>query len=281
MRLCPRRGPRSSQSAAVPSSRRPRRAPCSPSTAFAQDVPASGDRLSAEDVEAFAASRTSKSGTTGTTPETEGTLRPLSAEERGMLHTVSWHRDQAAAAYLEIEYDPGPWEQYAADYAGAHRLVMNPLLPLMAHSLASLTLETPRVNTTIVDGQPYEYLRVNLGFTVQAGDTLYLVVVRDAAALGPEAFLDRMGELQRRALGKKLRPEEGRGATVAFSSMARWNVSRHIPILPPYTSLIVAHAAPRGRAAVLGASYDHRVLSGSAVAGLLQKLSQPRAGEVH
>ena len=194
-------------------------------------MPASGDRLSAEDVEAFAASRTSKSGTTGTTPETEGTLRPLSAEERGMLHTVSWHRDQAAAAYLEIEYDPGPWEQYAADYAAAHRLMMSPLLPLMAHRLASLTLETPRVNTTIVDGQPYEYLRVNLGFTVQAGDTLYLVVVRDAAALGPEAFLDRMGELQaprcwarscgpKKAGGRRWRFPAWRGGTSAATSQS-------------------------------------------------------------
>jgi pyruvate dehydrogenase E2 component (dihydrolipoamide acetyltransferase) len=246
----------------------------------AEDVPASGDRLSAEDVETFAAGR-ANTWTTGTTPEAEGTLSPLSAEERGMLQTVSWHRDQAAAAYLEIEYDPIPWEQYAADYAAARRLMMSPLLPLMAHRLASLALETPRVNTTIVDGGRYEFRRVNLGFTVQAGETLYLVVVWEAATLGSDAFLDRLGELQRRALGKKLRPDECRGATVSFSSMARWNVSRHMPILPPFTSLIVAHAAPRDRPAVLGASYDHRVLTGSAVARLLQKLSQPRAGVAH
>jgi pyruvate/2-oxoglutarate dehydrogenase complex dihydrolipoamide acyltransferase (E2) component len=245
----------------------------------AEDVPASGDRLSAGDVEAFAAGRAPTAPTAGTLPETEGTLRSLSVEERGMVHTVSWHRDQAAAAYLEIEYDPSPWERYVAGYATAHRLMMSPLLPLMAHRLVTLALKTPRVNSTIIDGQLYEYGRVNLGFTVQAGETLYLVVMRDAAALGPGGFLDRMGELQRRAVGKKLRPEESRGATVSFSSMARWNVSRHMPILPPYTSLIVAHAAPRGRAAVLGATYDHRVLSGAAVAGLLQKLAQPGSGD--
>jgi hypothetical protein len=38
----------------------------------------------------------------------------------------------------------------------------------------------------------------------------------------------------------------------------------------------VAHAAPRhGGRAVLGASYDHRVLSGFDVARLLHQLSQP------
>ena len=34
-------------------------------------------------------------------------------------------------------------------------------------------------------------------------------------------------------MAHKLRPDESSGATLAFSSMARWNVSRHVPILPP------------------------------------------------
>ena len=49
-----------------------------------------------------------------------------------------------------------------------------------------------------------------------------------------------------------------------------------MPILPPNTSLMVAHAAtgPDGRA-VLGASYDHRVLSGFDAVRLLQELTKP------
>src|SRR5262249_36821002 len=114
------------------------------------------------------------------------------------------------------------------------------------------------------------------GFTVQAGETLYLVVVQGADAFDAAGFIDKLGGLQRHAMGKRLRPEESQGATVAFSSMARWNVSRHMPIFPPYPSLMVAHAAPRhGGRAVLGATYDHRVLSGGDVARVLERLSQP------
>jgi pyruvate/2-oxoglutarate dehydrogenase complex dihydrolipoamide acyltransferase (E2) component len=76
----------------------------------------------------------------------------------------------------------------------------------------------------------------------------------------------------------KLLPAEMSGATIAFTSMARWNVSRHVPILPPQTGLIVAHSAPRGMGrAVLGASYDHRLLSGFDVVQVLQALAQPPA----
>ena len=121
----------------------------------------------------------------------------------------------------------------------------------------------PRINATIVNNRLYQYRPVNLGFTVQAGSTLYLTVVRDAQEMDATRFIEAMGALQRNAMAHKLRASETSGATLSFSSMARWKVSRHIPILSPYTSLMIAHAAPRDTGkAVLGASYDHRLLSG-------------------
>ena len=117
---------------------------------------------------------------------------------------------------------------------------------------------------------------VNPGFTVQAGETHYLTVVRDAASLETKPFIEALGEVQRNAIQRKLSRDVTTGATIAFSSMARWNVSRHIPILPPYCSLMIAHAAPKGSGrAVPGASYDHRVLSGFDVARLLMELAKP------
>jgi pyruvate/2-oxoglutarate dehydrogenase complex dihydrolipoamide acyltransferase (E2) component len=100
--------------------------------------------------------------------------------------------------------------------------------------------------------------------------------VRNTQEMDAARFIDALGEVQRHAMAHKLRPDEATGATLSFSSMARWNVSRHMPILPPQTSLMVAHAAPKdsGRA-VLGASYDHRLLSGFDVLQVLQALSKP------
>ena len=150
------------------------------------------------------------------------------------------------------------------------------MLPLLAYRFVQLVKTSPRLNATVVNGKRFEYQPVNLGFTVQAGETLYLTVVRDAASLETKPFIEALGEVQRHALQRKLSRDETTGATIAFSSMARWNVSRHIPILPPYCSLMIAHAAPKGSGrAVLGASYDHRVLSGFDVARLLMELAKP------
>ena len=255
----------------------------------AGQIPHQGERLTARDIEAFIAGQGGTAGSVKAAqvdiqqgseellPGTPGSLRSLSAEEHGMVSTVTWHRDHAVAAYLEMMYDQQAWEDFAAAFAERHKFMLSPLLPLMAYRLVKIARDMPKINTTLVNGQKYLYDQVNLGFTVQVGETLYLTVVQQADAMDDRQFIDALGEVQRHAMAKKLRPDESIGATLGFSSMARWNVSRHVPVLAPYTALMVAHSAPPGggQSAVLGASYDHRILSGNDVAKVLQELTQP------
>lgn len=252
-------------------------------------VPRAGDRLTAEDVERYVATRNVGGRQRApaaepvraipTPPEVEGTLYELRGEESGVIHTVSWSREFAVPGYIELEYDSDAWNAYAKAYAERHRLLLQPLLALMAWRLVQLAREMPILNATIVGDRRYQYKPVNLGFTVQAGDTLYLTVLREADALDEVHFVNASGDIQRRAAGHKLKPDEISGATISFSSMARWKVSRHVPVLPPYTALIVAHATSVSGTSVLGATYDHRVLNGFLVAQTLRKLSVPIAGD--
>lgn len=252
----------------------------------AADVPRAGERLTAADVEAFAAER-------GLAPRAEptpaarvpplpapATLRRAEQVRVGMVNAVTWQRDHAVATYLEIPFDPAPWDAYAADFAKRHRLLFSPLLPLLAFRLVTLARETPRLNATVLERPDgifeASYDSVNLGFTVQAGETLYLAVLANAEPLEEAAFVARLTEVQRRAIAHKLRPAELQGATIGFSSMARWGVSRHVPVLPPQTALMVSHTVSAG-AGVLGATYDHRVLSGFEAVRALRALVVPPA----
>ncbi|HET8997576.1 MAG TPA: 2-oxo acid dehydrogenase subunit E2 [Acetobacteraceae bacterium] len=247
-------------------------------------IPRSGPRLLATDIEAYLATQARSSAPKPASREpltlpAPAEIEPLSPAARGMLATVTWHRDQAAAAYLEIEYDPRPWDKLAADFMGERRLLLNPLLALMAHRLAQLAPGMGANGTILEDGdhRVVRYRQVNLGFTVQAGEMLYLCVVAAAEAMTAAQFVTRLSDLQRRAMGHKLTPAEMRGATIGFTSMARWGVQRHQPILPPHTGAMIAHTAPApgGERAILGITYDHRLLSGFAAVRLLKKLVQP------
>ena len=151
---------------------------------------------------------------------------------------------------------------------------MSPLVSLMAWRLVQLAKEHPEINATLADGEKYVYDHVNLGFTVQAGERLYVVVVQKAEELSAIDFVKKLGDLQRSATSNSLRPDETSGATIAISSMARWPVTRHVPLLVPCTALMIAHTASVGGTATLGATYDHRVLSGADTVRVLQALSR-------
>lgn len=252
----------------------------------AEDVACSGTRLTAADVEQYAASRGLGPSTTApliatsdveadSRIEAAATLKPLRGDQRGMLSTVVWHRDVAVPGYIERPYDASAWDARAAHFQQKHQLLLNPLLPMMAWRLVTLARAMPIINATIMGDQRGEYNAVNLGFTVQAGDVLYLTVTRDASALDELAFVQHLVDLQRRAASHSLGPLETQGATIGFSSMARWKVSRHIPVLAPNTAMMVAHAVDPAGQSILGATYDHRVLHGANVVEVLRKLSLP------
>jgi pyruvate dehydrogenase E2 component (dihydrolipoamide acetyltransferase) len=248
----------------------------------ASAVPAAGSRLSAADVEAYAAKNGLRSAAGSAAapalslPSVPGTLGRLSPEDRGMLRTVLWHRDEAVAGHVEIHYDPRPWADYSAAFQKSENLLLSPLLALVAWRLVQVAKEDSRLNSTIAGDRRYVYDQVNLGFTVQSRTTLYLAVVEGAEKLSAREFIDRLSELQRKAMKDSLKPQESSGSTIAFTSMARWKVSRHAPILPPHNSLIVAHtAALSPSAAFLGATYDHRAMSGADAVRILQKVSTP------
>lgn len=257
----------------------------------ARDVPASGERLSVSDVEQYVAARRGAAGHGLRTPASPSQIWvPTAAEpgkqvqltppQHGMLRTVAWHKSEAVPAYLEISYDPGPWAVYAADFQQRHRLLMSPLLALLARRMVDAAIEQPTLNATLLGEQGYVYDHVNLGFTVQSGDNLMVVVVREAENLDELAFSQKLGELQRRAMRSALRPDETSGATVGFSSMARWAVNRHVPVLLPQTAFMIAHTAPSNGSACLGATYDHRVLNGGGVVRALQALSRPPGSNI-
>ena len=250
----------------------------------ADDVPASGDRLSVGDVESYVATHKIKARKSATTTgpaieafssDVDAKRETLSAIERGMLRTVSWHSRVAVPGYVEVAYDANAWDAYATAFQKEHKLLLNPVLSLMAYRLVALIESNPKYNGTVDGDEKVLFEPVNIGFTVQSGENLYLTVLSNAQQLSPNEFVSRLLELQKAAMKNKLTPAQTSGATIGFTSMARWGVVRHQPVLAPNTSLMVAHSSPVNGQGALGATYDHRLLSGADAVAALNFLKSP------
>ncbi len=67
--------------------------------------------------------------------------------------------------------------------------------------------------------------------------------------------------------------------TIGITSLAAFNITKHQPILPPYTSVILAHSSSlpfdvHGHEySVLDVTYDHRIHNGVSVSDLLLNIS--------
>jgi pyruvate dehydrogenase E2 component (dihydrolipoamide acetyltransferase) len=236
------------------------------------DLKPRGGRLRAEDVREFLE---------GNGPAYE--RMPLTRFQRAMTATVSWSKAEPVTAYMEMTIDHAPWEEHGEELRERHGLMANPMLGLMAHRLVRIAGEMPEINGAFDDGAFRRYSCVNLGFTVDIKGRLYLIVVERADELSDLQFVERLAAIQRRAFGKRLSFSETVGATLSFTSLAKAGVTRHVPVLPPRTSLIVAHSAVLPMAGdaslkmpmVLGASYDHRVLDGAIVSRVLGRMASP------
>src|SRR5262249_9424562 len=107
-------------------------------------VPSSGARLSVDDIERYVAQRSNPASARGEvrptdpSPTEAGKLRPLRSDERAMIRTVSWSREFAVPGYIELEYDPEAWDVYARQYSEQRRLMLSPLLSLMAWRMVKL-----------------------------------------------------------------------------------------------------------------------------------------------
>jgi pyruvate/2-oxoglutarate dehydrogenase complex dihydrolipoamide acyltransferase (E2) component len=252
----------------------------------AADIPATANGIvTAAQVEAFIATMAG-----GTVPAQDsqasghgaphlpcdGREEPLTTAERAMARTVAWHAQAPVPAYLEVPFDHESWRVFALAFLQKHALLADPALALLAYRLVSHVKQQPRFNAALTGTNRFVYASINLGFAMQTKDGLVLAVLQQAQGLSQIEFVKALQALQKRAVAGRLTAAETSGATLALTSLAIANASRHIPILPPHTSLIAAHSAkPAQGPGAIGATYDHRLHDGYSVAKLLSSLSRP------
>lgn len=194
-----------------------------------------------------------------------------------MARAVTWHPDVAVPAYMEVLADPGPWRDRADSVRREQDVLVDPLLGLVASQLVEAIARFPLISSTLIEAGRVLYETVKIGFTVQTGSRLVLVVVRGAETMPRTEFLRTLGRLQRGAFSDQLAPDDVSGATIAFTSLQTAGLTRHMSMIPLHCSLIIAHS-PGGEdtgRSVLGATYDHRVLRGYMVGDVLSFISQP------
>lgn len=162
------------------------------------------------------------------------------------------------------------------------------LTAILTRACALALRESPWANAAYRDGRFERYGRVNVGVTVQAGETSQLIAaVLDADTKSLTALTEEIDRLSARARDGELTPPEQAGTTFTLSDMSahpgaqRWSTL----VIAPQAAALTAGApfpAPvvRDGAVVPGElisltlACDHRILFGSRAATLLERIAE-------
>ncbi len=205
--------------------------------------------------------------------------RKVTNFQKGMEASLQYAKQETHSAFLERMVDTTLFGQFIERAKKEKGYIFDPTFAVLAWFYVKSLEKNPALNSIILNDEVVEYQELNLGFTVESKGELYVVTLNNANKLTASEFIDGIFSLQRKAMKKQLEQDHLTGATVGITSLAAFGVTRHQPILPPFTSLMLALSEPiplaiDGRKfASFGMTYDHRLHTGVTVAGILNRLN--------
>jgi pyruvate dehydrogenase E2 component (dihydrolipoamide acetyltransferase) len=212
------------------------------------------------------------------------TTRELSRSQRTVACRMTESNATVPDFALSAEVDMTAAIQLRAQLealAGADRGAIPSVNDLVLKASAAALRAFPRANSSYRDGAIEYHDHVNVGFAVDAAETLLVPTIVDADRKSLREITGETRRLAERARAGEITPEELSGATFTVSNLGMFGVSAFTAIVNPPQAAILAVGAIRAEAVVrdgaivpghrltLTLSCDHRILYGADAARFL------------
>jgi len=215
-----------------------------------------------------------------------GPTRKLSRNQLAVSDVVSASHREIPDAFLVVQagIDPVLRLQQAASRAPGQAIGMMEALVI---AVASLEEEYPTCFGGLLDGQTARVPDgAHIGVTLDAGNGLFIPVVRFAERLGAGEISDLLASFRLRAVRGTFMEEELAGPNIVISWNYDINVAMVKAIIPPGLACVMSVGGPRQEVFLsesgqplektvvnLGLTHDHRVVNGREAAGFLQAVA--------
>lgn len=142
----------------------------------------------------------------------------------------------------------------------------------------------PNINCRLVENSIQLADEVNIGLAVSLEDGIIVPVICSADKLSLDEIIVKRDGLVNKARGRKLSPDEIKGAQIIISNLGMYDITNFTAIIPPNVSSTLAigkigekPVAKGGKVVVrsmmnVTGSFDHRVIDGAYAAIFLQEI---------
>lgn len=152
-------------------------------------------------------------------------------------------------------------------------------LVVVLFELVKLLKKFPPLNAFYSDGSMFVYGRVHIGFAVDMGHGLKVLVVRDSESLNFAEFTDKVEELLVKYATDSLAVKEITGSTFTVTDLAQTGVFAFEPLINSRQAAILGIGAETklfgsdSNGFMLSCAFDHRLTTGRVVAEFLAEFS--------
>lgn len=233
------------------------------------EVPFSGDRITTQDVEAFAANKSSAKIDNSDGWET------LSGVKRAMLMSMQQSHHDIVPVTLIDEVDIHAWKTKQDITVRIIRAII-----AACQTEPALNAHFDGKNTRVKKQE-----KINLGLAVDMPHGLFVPVLKDAASLSDDAIRDTIERFKKQAETKSIPQADLHGATIVLSNFGAIAGRYANPIILPPTVAIVGvgriikkleldenNKPEYHRAIPLSLSVDHRAITGGEAARFMRAM---------
>lgn len=200
---------------------------------------------------------------------------PLARSKRVETKVLSWSTQQAIRSSVTVMVPTaGRHQLQESDRDAVEKITANLIL-----QCATLLRQFPRLNACCLEEQVLVYEPVHIGYALDAGHGLKVVVLRDAEQKSVLALLDERQRLIAAYLNESLLPADLLGATFTISDLSGSGVTTFDPLISEGQAGILGISGEfsigHGQQAFhLVLSFDHRLVEGRAAAMFLNQLKE-------
>ena len=157
-------------------------------------------------------------------------------------------------------------------------------LVVVLFELVKLLKKYPSLNAFYSDGSMFVYKHVHVGFAVDMGHGLKVLVVREAEDLAFAEFAERVEDLLVKYATGSLAVKEITGSTFTVTDLAQTGVFAFEPLINSRQAAILGIGAELrlpgggGNGFMLSCAFDHRLTTGRVVSEFLAEFSSRIAG---
>jgi len=232
-------------------------------------------RVEVADVELRIANRGAPAAVAGGS-QTPVDAAPLEQTASKIIEAAMLERVYRAAvpSTVAVSIDEHKLQENLKALAAAHGPLS--LLEVTIHAAAAALADYPDLNGYYLDGHAFTYRKVSIGFAINAGRSLKVPVVHDAAARSPLEIARAVRELSLRYMRDELGSADQSGGTFTVTDLSGYGAVHFIPVLNQRQAAILgicgARAADNSRDLVL--SFDHRISDGMRAASFLREVRE-------